>query len=371
MNTGVGRLRTGTAALVGITAMLVAAPAAAGAVTATATTSAIAVPAKAQSPDPKLTVAGVTLGRTTVAVSGLNRVAVPVTVKAGYNSDDPLDDGTVLNVFLRRTGGTGAVRTMIAGHLKLTAGTLKNGTWTGTVEVPSTANGTFKVYGVRPGTILDGSDGSMTTETPFDGPSIAVTGLHVPKLGVSVIPRVVPFGQAFQVKAAIYDSVTRKPYGSRILLQVVNDNLCVEYDAGSKYTDRAGILLTSFPAAAADSLVCVRVRGKFFDTLGTGFFVLRPGIVGATPSKTSAKVGTIVPVNGTVAGAPSNCPIFLQRLRGASQWRGVSQDVVRQSGRFTLLAQPPYAGNIIYRAYFPTCSRFQAGVSKSFVIKGI
>ncbi|WP_344843082.1 hypothetical protein [Kribbella ginsengisoli] len=344
--------------IAGMVSMLVAAPAG-------------AAPQVAQSPDPKLTVTDVVLGRTSVAVSGLNRVAVPVTVKAGYNSDDPSDAGTLLNVFLKRTAGIGAVPLMIAGHLTRTAGTLKNGTWTGTVDVPSTANGTFQVVGVLPGATLDGSDGSMTSETPFNGPSIAVTGLHQPKLGVSVIPRVVPFGSGFAVKAAIYDSTTGKPYASRILLQIQNDNLCIEYDAGSKYTDRSGILLASFPAAAADYLTCVRVRGKYFDTLGTGWFVLRPGIVSATPSKTSAGIGTIVPVNGSVRGAPAGCPVVLQRLYAGAHWRGVSAATVRASGRFTVNAQPPYAGNVSYRVSLPTCDRFQAGVSKTFVIRGI
>jgi len=68
-------------------------------------------------------------------------------------------------------------------------------------------------------------------------------------------------------------------------------------------------------------------------------------------------------------GAPSNCAVVLQRLSGATVWRGVSQDVVRQSGRFTVLAQPPYAGNVIYRVSFPKCGRFQAGLSKSLVIR--
>ncbi|MFI7060015.1 hypothetical protein ACIBL3_03450 [Kribbella sp. NPDC050124] len=33
-------------------------------------------------------------------------------------------------------------------------------------------------------------------------------------------------------------------------------------------------------------------------------------------------------------------------------------------------AQPAYKGNIPYRVYFPTCNRFQAGVSKAFIIRG-
>ncbi|WP_433013086.1 hypothetical protein [Kribbella sp. CA-294648] len=325
--------------------------------------SAAAAPTAAQSPDPNLTVTSVTLGRSSVLVSGLNRFVVGVTVKAGYNSTVE----TPLNVFFQRTGGVGPLKYMIAGQLKRTGGTLKDGTWTGTVDIPSTANGTFKVYGVLPGYL---QPGDMTTETPFDGPSIAVTGVHLPKLAVQVIPRVVPFGSPYQVKAVIYDSATGKPYGVRLPLQVTFDNLCVEHDAVTRLTDTAGVLYTSFPAAAADWLNCVRVRGRFFDTISHGFFPLRPGIVAAIPSKTSAPVSTYVPVNGSVAGAPYRCPVLLQRLHGRTAWRLANQSTVRQSGRFTVVAQPPNLGNNSYRVYFPTCNRFQAGYSRMFAIQG-
>ncbi|MEU4390916.1 hypothetical protein [Kribbella sp. NPDC023855] len=349
MKTGRGLAAIGSA-LLGMAALLVA-------------PSATAAPATAESPDPNLTVKSVTLGRSTVLVSGLNRVAVGVTVKASYKSGTE----TPLNVFFKRTGGVGPLQHMIAGELKRTGGTLNDGTWTGTVDVPSTANGTFKVYGVLPGYMLPGD---MTTETPVDGPSIAVTGVHLPKLAVQVIPRVVPFGSAYQVKAVIYDSATGKPYGVRLPLQVVNDNLCVEYDAIPRYTDTAGVLITTFPAAAADSLNCVRVRGRYFDTIARFFFPLRPGIVAATPSKTSVPVSTLVPVNGSVAGAPYRCPVLLQRLHGRTAWRLANQSTVRQSGRFTVVAQPPNLGNNSYRVYFPTCDRFQAGYSRTFAIQG-
>jgi hypothetical protein len=332
-------------------------------------TAANAVPNETSSVDPNLTVTSVTLGRTSVAVSGLNTVAVPVTVVGGYATTESYT--IYLNVFLDRTGGTGPARSMVAALLTLASGTNHSGTWKGFLYVPSTANGTFKVSGVMQGQIIDGSDGSMTTPTPFAGPSIAVTGLHLPRIGVSIIPKVVPFGSAYTARVAITDSATGKPYGSRINVQITWDNLCVEHDGDRYYTNTSGIVDRAYPAAAADALNCVRLRGRAFDTAGLGWWVARPGIVGATPSATSAPVGTIVPVNGSVAGAPSGCPVILQRLSGATVWRGVSQGVVRQSGRFTVLAQPPYAGNVIYRVYFPRCSRYQAGYSKSFVIRGL
>jgi hypothetical protein len=330
----------------------------------------VAVPAARAVPDPQLTVTAVTLGRATVAVSGLNTVAVPVTVEAGYDTTDPRYDNLLLNVILKRSGGSGPVGLIVAGELKRTAGSVRSGTWTGSLNVQSTANGTFKVDGVGRGANYDGSDGSMVSPTPFAGPSIAITGVHVPKIGVSVIPKVIPFGSAYQLKAAVYDSATGKPYGSRILLQVVRDNLCFEYDAGSRYTTPGGILVTSFPGKGGDVYHCVRIRGRYVDTLSLGFYPLRPGVVSAVPAKTSAPVGTIVGVDGSVAGLTARCPVALQRLYGSTQWRGVSSAVVRQSSRYTLNAQPAYAGNIHYRVSFLTCGRYQAGVSKSFVIRG-
>jgi hypothetical protein len=329
--------------------------------------SAVAVPNTAQTPDPNLIIKSVTLGRSTVLVSGLNRFAVGVTVKAEYVADGP-QDPLALNVYLKRTGGVGPLGYMVAGYLELTAGTVRDGTYTGTLSVPSTANGTFTVEWVM--------RGSLHLDIPqsyalFAGPSIAVTGVHVPKLVAQVIPRVVPFGSPYQVKTAIYDSATGKPYGTRIPVGLAADDILCHLSAiNSGRTNTAGILYTSFPAASANPSNCIRVLGPAFDTINLFFLPLRPGIVGVTPSKTSVPVGTVVPVNGTVADAPENCAVLLQRLHGRTVWRLASQGAVRWSGRFTVRAQPPNRGNNSYRAYFPTCGRYQAGYSRTFAIQG-
>src|SRR4051794_31695386 len=89
-----------------------------------------AVPPAAQAaPDPNLTITQVTLDRTSVAVSGLNTYPINVTVKGGYRSSEP-GDTVVLNVILKRTGGTGGRGDIVSTDLKLTAGNLANGTWT-------------------------------------------------------------------------------------------------------------------------------------------------------------------------------------------------------------------------------------------------
>ena len=318
-------------------------------------------------PDPNLTVTAVTLGKTSVAVSSLNLVPVPVTVKASWDVPEPGD--APLNVFLKRTGGTGPAQTIAAVKLALTSGTVQNGTWTGNLYVPSTANGTFKVDGVLAGWPIDGSTGSMTTPTPFDGPSIAVTGLNLPKLSYAIIPAAVPVGQAYKTRVTVLNSATGLPYGTRINVQVALDNLCVESDGDRYLTNTAGVVEVSRSAAAADWLQCARLRGPALDILGVGWRVPRPASLSAVPSKTSVKVNTIVPVDGSVSKAPSGCAVVLERLKGATQWRAVSQASVRTSGRYTVLAQPPFVGNNVYRVYLPSCKAL-LGYSKNFSIRG-
>jgi hypothetical protein len=330
----------------------------------------VMTPAAQASPDPNLTVTNVTLGRTTAAVSGLNLVAVPVTVTAKYGSPDGYDP-FYLDVILDRLSGTG-VGAMIATKLTLASGTPQaGGIWKGLLYVPSTATGTYKVIGVLANSGNDDGVGSGYSETPFSGPGIAVTGSHQPKLSVSIIPKIVPFGSPYKVRVTVYDSATGKPYGTRINVQVTGDNLCVESDGDRYLTNTAGIVERTYSAAAAEFLNCVRLRSPGLDILSLSWYVLRPGVVGATPTRTSAPVGTVVPVKGTVGGAPQTCPVILQRLLGATQWRTVSEGKVTSSGRFTVLAQPPFAGNVVYRVSFPVCHQFQAGVSKSFVIRGL
>jgi hypothetical protein len=325
----------------------------------------VTTPAQA-APDPKLTVTSVTLNRTAVAVSGLNTVEVSVRVKAAYNSTTA--PSTTLVVLLQRTAGSGQLVTMATTDLELASGTVQNGEWLGTLDVPSTANGTFKVSGVRTGPYWRPS----ADPTPYAGPSLAVTGVHLPKLTAQVLPRTVPFGSGFTVRAAVTDSATGKPYGTRIPLRFLATTAwCRQLDGSAfEITDSAGIAQRSYEGSLADVPNCVRLRNGAFDKLILTLTPARPGIVAATPAATSAQVGAIVDVNGSVRGAPAGCVVTLQRLYGASQWRGVSAGSVRTSGRFTVKARPPYAGSLAYRVSFPTCGRFQAGLSNTFAIRG-
>jgi hypothetical protein len=201
---------------------------------------------------------------------------------------------------------------------------------------------------------------------------VTVSGYHLPKITASVSPKVVPFGSPYSIRWAVTDSATGKPYGTRLSVQLGIDSECVGYLGGWLVrSDTNGVVTKYYKAADANAVNCLRVPGKPFDISGLGFGVARPGVVSAVPSKTAVPVGTIVAVNGTVLGPPVGCKVILQRLYGATQWRGVSVGNVRQSGRFTVYAQPAYKGLIPYRVYFPTCYRYQAGLSKVFSIRGL
>jgi hypothetical protein len=100
-----------------------------------------------------------------------------------------------------------------------------------------------------------------------------------------------------------------------------------------------------------------------------GFVIqLRPApvSVSAVQARPVVPVGTRVQVNGNVisaSGLPaSNCTVVLQRLTGATQWRGQSLARARLSGRYTLIARP-LAGRNIYRTLFPPCYLLRQGVS--------
>jgi hypothetical protein len=327
-----------------------------------------AAPSAQAAPDPDLTVVDVDLSRASVAVSGLNLAPVAVTVKAKYAGGGSPD--STLFVVLQRQSGSGWPTYLVSTNLPLNSGTVEDGTWAGTLFVPSTANGTWKVTGVQFGQY--GIPGDMTEPTPFDGPSLVVSGTNRPRVTASVSPKVVPFGSPYSIRWAVTNSATGKPYGSRLTVLLAIDNGCAE-DAGGDVvrTDTNGVVTKSYTSADGQWLNCLRITGKPVDIAGLGLVVARPGIVSAVPSKTSAPVGSIVPVNGSVMGAPSNCKVWLQRLYGATQWRSVSSGAVRQSGRFTVYAQPAYKGLIPYRAYFPACHNYQAGVSKVFYIRGL
>ncbi|MFC9687023.1 hypothetical protein ACFTSF_00665 [Kribbella sp. NPDC056951] len=319
-------------------------------------------------PDPDLTVKSVEIDAKNVSVHGVAIAHVPVTVRAGF-ANHPESSQVRLNVFLERTSGPGPLTTIVSTSLKRTAGTIKDGTWTGTLNIVSTANGTFKVSKVYTDWWVE--PGAAWEPTPVvNGPSVDVEGGHYPKVTATVTPKVVPVGKPYSIKWAVTDNFTGKPFNG-ISITADVDSECGPDKTALVKTNTSGVYTKSYKATDASRANCFDVYADPYATSGLHFKVPRLSGISAIPSRTSAKVGSIVPVNGSITGPPVGCKANLQRLYGASQWRTVGTATVRASGRFTLNAQPAYRGKIPYRVLMPSCLNYVTASSKSFTITGV
>lgn len=314
--------------------------------------------------DPALVVHSVTLSRASVAVSGLNVVPVQVQVSASY---DPAQTDVPLSVHLARSAPGGTLQSLVASNLPRISGTAASGVWGGTLYVPSTAGGSFKVTGVAAGFDSPGTP-LMTEPTPFDGPTLSVTGVHQPRITATTYPNPVPVGYAYALGGKVIDSDTGLPYATRIPVEIGVDNFCVEYGGTKISTTTAGTFAHRLPADAGEWVNCAQLKNGTTFVAGVSVLVRRPGELGARPSATSGRVGTSIPVYGTARNA-ALCPVELQRLRGSTQWRQVALSRVRDSGRLTLLAPLTEAGTPIFRVYLPRCKNYVDAVTTPFGIR--
>ncbi|GAB3930789.1 hypothetical protein GCM10029976_033380 [Kribbella albertanoniae] len=308
----------------------------------------------------------VTLSRGSVAVSSLNTVPVTVSVEGSY------EDRASLYVQFKRISGTGPLTEFSSMELALVEGDGTPGVWRGTANVPSTASGTVEAAMVDALEFVAGT-GTYDPAPVADPPKLVVDGVHVPKVTSLVTPKVVPYDKPWSVRYTITDSQTGKPYGTRLKALVGEEERCLEKREETKVlSDTSGnVVLPHDRQPVGDVTTCLSIPGNpgWISRLETPIW--RPAAVSAAPSRTSAPVGTIVPVNGAVAYG-SGCQVVLQRLYGATAWREVGSGKVRDSDRFTLNAQPSYKGNISYRVYLPGsgCYNKVPGTTKPFVIRG-
>lgn len=311
--------------------------------------------------DPGLIVHSVTLSRSSVAVSGLNVVPVQVQVSASYPATD-----VPLSVILERTAPGGSLRHLDASNLPRVSGSAGAGTWSGTLHVPSTAGGAWKVTAVLAG-FNSPATPVMSDPTPFDGPALSVTGVHQPRITMTTYPNPIPVGSAYAVGGKVVDSATGLPYGTQIPVEIGVDNFCVEYTRPVVRSTTAGTFAYRLPASAAAWVNCAILANGGTYVEGITISPVRVGWVAALPSATTGRVGASVSVDGK--SNATLCPVQLQRLRGDTQWRTVALARVRQSGRFTLLAPLTDTGTLIFRAYVPGCTSVSAAASRPFVIR--
>jgi len=317
--------------------------------------------------DPGHVVTDVRLSRAGVAVSSLNTVPVTVEVDAKFPGGS---EGEGLHAIFDRVGGTGHLNSLLSAKLTRYAGTTADGKWRGVVRVPSTANGSLQVKRVITSSELRRDE--WDPAEVVNGPKLTVTGTNQPRITSRHLYSPSPVSKPYTIRWSLINDQTGKPYGSRIKVNLNQDYSCT-YGGGQVFlTDTAGYLTHTYPAESGTvPLTCLTIAGDPLP-IAYGYASTKriPG-VSATPARTSAPVGTKVAVKGIVTAGPETCPVHLQRLYGASQWRTVNTSQVRYGHGFTLTAQPAYKGNIPYRVLFPACYGLVTATSKSFTIRGL
>lgn len=315
--------------------------------------------------EPELTVSSVSLSRSAVTVSGVNTVRVDVQVTAHVPLAATTE--TRLAVYLDRQGAGGSINDLVAKDLVRTAGTGADGVWSGPLWVPSTANGLFKVTAASLWYGDPGAQG-MVVPTPYDGPALQVTGVHQPAITATTSPNPVPSGSAYSLVGRVLDSATGQPYASTVRVEIGVDNTCIEGGAAGIRTNTSGYFSHRLPASAFGALNCAFILTNGVYVAAAPVFGRRPGELTAAATTSAARAGSTVRVEGRARNA-ALCPVVLQRLQGATQWRGVSLARVRASGRLTLPATLGARGSYTYRVHLPACNRMVDATTGRFAIR--
>ncbi len=321
--------------------------------------------------DPNFTVQSVSLGRSSVAVAGLNVVKVPVTLRATYVDDpdaSPQQDATVI---LSRTSRDGTQIPGLSAAVRRTSTGSAPATWTGVLLVPSTAHGAFTVTGVLPrrSDLNDGMD--HTQPTPYAGPAFNVTGTHQPRMTARILPD--PFRRrvdsTYRFLGRVVDADTRAPYRHAVTVRLWIDASCPggvkPASCTTSSTSDGRFVFTvrnnsSLPAGYQfiDMTQVAYLQSMTTDILRqpeiisrVGALLRRQAAVSARPSTVSIATGRSFTVDGRAWEVPEQHRVAIQKLRGSTQWRTVATGPVRASGRYTVAVPTSVRGRGVYRAY--------------------
>jgi hypothetical protein len=332
--------------------------------------------APAAATQPVLTAVSVSPGA--VAVRGLD--LVPVTVNITFSNTawgDP--DSVVLVRTTHRAWDRSAPRALV-GMLARSAGTGSSGTFSGTVRVPSSAHGDWRVgfvgWPAPFGAAIDVRSAGVPDAT------LSVTGTHRPRMRYSVSPQPLPYPQTrATVRVLISFDDTRTPVAG-LPVGFGLDNSCAERIGPdvTVRTDPHGVATRS-----------IRVFGLYGSCAwapfpGSTAFLSFPGwataggrlrlgtVTSASPSRTSARRRSPVAVTGKATAivvplaANGAAAVALQRRVGRD-WRTVGGGVLRANGHFTLTANPP-RGRSLYRVRLENSYWYASSTSRTFTITG-
>jgi len=324
-------------------------------------------------------VTDLSLGASAVAVDGVAVAPVPVRFTL---TGAPVDAAAIVLVLTTPAWDRSAPGRLVAAVTRAD-GTEGNGTFRGTVLVPSSAHGTWRAQAV----LFDTSAGvpSFLDAIDVSGEAVTlqVTGTHRPRLRFE---RTIPAYPSTTVtlRGILTDSATGRPLKGRAVSFGV-DNLCVEHGAAATRTTDAGGRASWSMRMGGTWLLCAwaplpgtanhpldYARPSYGVAVAHGTFGVR---LTASVRTATVRAGRSTPVTGSVltaldtraqAGA-ARTAVRLQRLVGRT-WRTVNSGQVRTSGRYTLTATPPARGRHAYRVWFPTSSGYAGTVSRTLWI---
>jgi hypothetical protein len=325
---------------------------------------------------PVTTVDNVTYSSPALTVSGLAMAAQTVTAHITTPT------ASTWQFHLAGTGGSGALRAMDA-IPTLTSGTSTNGTWSATVYMPSTADGTWSLSSVN---VCAPDCGGAPIAVPA-APTFTVTGHHQPRLSLGVVPSPLPYPQkGGVVKGRVIDSDTLQGMPG-VAIGYSNDANCVQFPPDgpigflvTKKTNSGGYY--DFSPTNLLMLNCVGIWGSVrhnsdgysvFPAFRTFSVTIKP-LVTASAGAARAKVGTTVAVQGQAfdwnVWNGRGRIVQVQQLRGSTQWRTVATVNVRLNGRLNATVSPTVHGTNIYRAFTPALTNSAPSSSRSFTIVG-
>ncbi|MFI5832607.1 hypothetical protein ACIA5A_02895 [Micromonospora sp. NPDC051300] len=313
---------------------------------------------------------GITVSPDAVSVSGVD--LVPVTVSAhltdetGVERSGEMDGSNLPAVTLQRAGG-GEDSTQGV-ELALTSGTPQDGTWSATVQVPSTWDGEWRVSRL---VAVDGASNRLDVAPSTDS-KLTVTGTHKPAVTMRFVPDPLVGDGPLTVEGRFYYQDTGKGIGDQPIY-FGQDNLCVEYPSPPNGTTRADGTFSRVYPKGLGVLHCVGILRPSNVSIAPSFIVgtgnfprVRPAVT-IKASSTTVAPGKKVTFTGAVKPAGSSgYRVELQQLRDGT-WRkvtGASIDVT-----YTLSTRPTTPGSVRYRVVTLNDDPALMGVSETVTVR--
>ncbi|MGC4901797.1 hypothetical protein ACLQ2Y_20935 [Micromonospora echinospora] len=312
----------------------------------------------------------VTVSPDAVSVAGVD--LVPVTVSAHLTDDTGVVpstemDGTMVpSVALRLVGSDRAD----GAELSLTAGTPQDGTWSATIQVPSTWNGTWEVSRL---VAVDAAANRLDVDPPASADTtLVVTGTHRPAVTMRLSPDPLVGDGPLTVEGRFYYEDTGEGIGNQPIF-FGSDNACWELRSEPNGTTRADGTFSRLYPKGDPFVRCVGIVRPSNTAVAPDYIVVRTlhprvkPIVAVKANRTTVTPGTTVTFTGMVKPAAS-WQLQLQQLQGRT-WRKVAGTSSNDLGAYRMAVTPKTPGTLRYRVVIPNQDPALVGVSEVVTVR--